>query len=79
MEGRSPPLGSALPGAPRGEAVATLPKGALLLLYTDGLVERRSEPIDEGLDRLVATVAQQARGGPRGARARGSRGRCSRR
>jgi serine/threonine-protein kinase RsbW len=28
------------------------------VLYTDGLVERRGEPIDDGLDRLVATVAQ---------------------
>ncbi|SFF23572.1 Stage II sporulation protein E (SpoIIE) [Actinoplanes philippinensis] len=30
--------------------------GALLLCYTDGLVERRGEVIDTGLDRLVATV-----------------------
>jgi serine/threonine-protein kinase RsbW len=59
MEGRSPPLGSAQPGTPRGEAVAALPEGALLLLYTDGLVERRGELIDDGLDRLVATVALQ--------------------
>jgi serine/threonine-protein kinase RsbW len=58
MEGRSPPLG-ALPGAPRGESVVALPQGALLLLYTDGLVERRGEPIDDGLDRLVAAVAQE--------------------
>ena len=59
MEGRSPPLGAAWAGAPRGEAVATLPKDALLLLYTDGLVERRGETIDAGLDRLIATVAHQ--------------------
>jgi serine/threonine-protein kinase RsbW len=59
MEGRSPPLGSPSPGAARREAVAALPKDALLLLYTDGLVERRREAIDAGLDRLVATVAQQ--------------------
>jgi serine/threonine-protein kinase RsbW len=59
MDGRSPPLGILAPGSPRGQAVVPLPQGALLLLYTDGLVERRGEPIDDGLDRLVATVAQQ--------------------
>ncbi len=26
--------------------------GALLMLYTDGLVERRGEPLDTGFDRL---------------------------
>jgi anti-sigma regulatory factor (Ser/Thr protein kinase)/putative methionine-R-sulfoxide reductase with GAF domain len=30
----------------------SLPVGAVLVLYTDGLVERRGEPIDEGLARL---------------------------
>ena len=59
MDGRSPPLGIPEPGSPRGEAVVALPQGALLLLYTDGLVERRGELIDAGLDRLVAAVAQQ--------------------
>jgi serine/threonine-protein kinase RsbW len=59
MDGRSPPLGITEPGSPRGEAVVPLPRGALLLLYTDGLVERRGEMIDDGLDRLVAAVAQQ--------------------
>jgi serine/threonine-protein kinase RsbW len=58
MEGRSPPLGSAFSGAPRAEAELSLPARSSLLLYTDGLVERRGELIDEGIDRLVATVAQ---------------------
>jgi serine phosphatase RsbU (regulator of sigma subunit) len=31
---------------------AELSPGSRLLLYTDGLVERRDEPIDDGLDRL---------------------------
>ena len=26
------------------------------MLYTDGLVERRTEPIDDGLERLVGAV-----------------------
>ncbi|MGE3285638.1 MAG: SpoIIE family protein phosphatase [Pseudonocardia sp.] len=34
------------------EAATTLPAGAVLLLYTDGLVERRGEVIDDGLRRL---------------------------
>ena len=35
----------------------TLPDGATMLLYTDGLVERRDEHIDRGIDRLVAAAA----------------------
>jgi len=34
-----------------------LEPGALLLLYTDGFVERPGEPLEESLDRLAATVA----------------------
>jgi stage II sporulation SpoE-like protein len=38
--------------------VSTLdfPPGAVLCLYTDGLVERRDQPIDEGIARLRAAV-----------------------
>jgi len=55
--------------APRGVALgatstamyaagtAPLPTGATVLLYTDGLVERRTEPIDAGLERLRALAA----------------------
>jgi serine phosphatase RsbU (regulator of sigma subunit) len=32
------------------------PPGAVLCLYTDGLVERRDEPIDDGIARLCAAV-----------------------
>jgi serine phosphatase RsbU (regulator of sigma subunit) len=35
----------------------TLDEGSLLLLYTDGLVERRSHPIDEGLAWLALRVS----------------------
>ena len=38
----------------RSEATLTLQPGARLLLYTDGLFERRHRSLDEGLDRLVA-------------------------
>ncbi len=34
--------------------------GAVLCLYTDGLVERREYPLDEGLARLCAAVTAQA-------------------
>lgn len=46
---------------PRPEARVTIPARATLLLYTDGLVERRRSPLDRGIYR-VATVAQDARG-----------------
>jgi phosphoserine phosphatase RsbU/P len=41
--------------------VSTLdfPPGALLCLYTDGLVERRDQPIDEGIARLRAAITAQ--------------------
>ena len=33
-----------------------LDPGSVLVLYTDGLVERASEPLDDSLNRLIATV-----------------------
>ncbi|HEY7013751.1 MAG TPA: GAF domain-containing SpoIIE family protein phosphatase [Streptosporangiaceae bacterium] len=42
----------------RRSATIGLPAGAVLCLYTDGLVERRGEPLDDSLDRLLrATTA----------------------
>jgi PAS domain S-box-containing protein len=61
MQGRSAPLGVSAPGLVRPQAAFTLTPGGGFLLYTDGLVERRTEPIDTGLDRLLAAV--QARSG----------------
>ena len=45
------------PDARRTERVTTVQRGATVLLYTDGLVEGRDLPFDEGIDRLTATVA----------------------
>ena len=38
----------------------TIPPGALLCFYTDGLVERPGEVIDEGLTRLCRVVSAQS-------------------
>jgi serine phosphatase RsbU (regulator of sigma subunit) len=37
--------------------VVTVRRGATLLLYTDGLVEGRDLPLDEGIGRLRAALA----------------------
>ncbi|TDC80790.1 PAS domain S-box protein [Micromonospora sp. KC606] len=55
-EGRSGPLGTHTASRARREAELTVPRGSRLLLYTDGLVERRGERIDQGLDRLADAV-----------------------
>jgi phosphoserine phosphatase RsbU/P len=47
----APPIGG--PHArPHVDVVCELPPGATVACYTDGLVERRAEPIDRGLERL---------------------------
>lgn len=46
--------------ARRTTEATTLPAGSTLLFYTDGLVERRGEDLDEGLRRLLATVEEHA-------------------
>lgn len=51
-----PPVG-ALPHAVYRQDAMQLEPGTMLVLYTDGLVERRGEPIDDGLARLEAALA----------------------
>jgi anti-sigma regulatory factor (Ser/Thr protein kinase) len=43
---------------PRPQAVAALAAGSTLLLYTDGLVERRDESIDAGIARVTEVMTQ---------------------
>jgi PAS domain S-box-containing protein len=52
--GRSTPLG--VPNSHRIQAVTTIEPGATLILYTDGLIERRGEVLDAGLARLVTAA-----------------------
>jgi serine phosphatase RsbU (regulator of sigma subunit)/anti-sigma regulatory factor (Ser/Thr protein kinase) len=54
--GRGLPLGTGLPSSYR-QGVAELPQGSLVLLYTDGLIERRGQVLDEGLERLRQAAA----------------------
>jgi serine phosphatase RsbU (regulator of sigma subunit)/anti-sigma regulatory factor (Ser/Thr protein kinase) len=61
-EGRGPPLGALL-DASFPQASALLRPGDTLLLYTDGLIERRDRWIDQGLELLVAAAGG---GGDRG-------------
>jgi PAS domain S-box-containing protein len=54
--GRSVPVGAADPAVFR-ETTETLPPGATLLLYTDGLVERRDVALADRLGQLQAAAA----------------------
>jgi PAS domain S-box-containing protein len=57
--GRFVPL-TVLPGV-RQDAAAVVPLGATLLLYTDGLVERRWQSIDDGIDGAAAILRDGSR------------------
>ena len=48
------------PLTPRTSSELTAEPGMTLLLYTDGLVERRGQSIDEGLDLLTAALKELA-------------------
>jgi PAS domain S-box-containing protein len=59
--GRSVPIGASDPAVFR-EANAVLPAGSSLLLYTDGLVERRDQALDQRLERLAAVAGGAGEG-----------------
>jgi phosphoserine phosphatase RsbU/P len=45
------------PTRPRHAAVVSLPPGSTLCFYTDGLIERRGQSLDAGLDRLCRAMS----------------------
>ncbi|WP_187365298.1 PP2C family protein-serine/threonine phosphatase [Cellulosimicrobium cellulans] len=51
------------PGTARTDRTVVLTAGESLLLFTDGLVERRGESVACGLERLVATLPEVRRAG----------------
>ncbi|MEU4215809.1 GAF domain-containing SpoIIE family protein phosphatase [Actinoplanes sp. NPDC026623] len=51
-----PPLGIGRPSMARTTTVIDFPPGAVLVCYTDGLVEHRGEIIDVGIERLAAAA-----------------------
>jgi PAS domain S-box-containing protein len=59
--GRAVPVGAAEPGIFR-ESTAVLPPGASLLLYTDGLVERRDTPFEQRLGALADAAGRGEEG-----------------
>lgn len=61
--GRSAPLGSRAGRAARDEHRTTLAPGSRLLLYTDGLIERRDRSLDDGFAVLAEQFAAR-RGAP---------------
>lgn len=52
----NPPLGT-IPDVRRTSVTVNVPLGAVLTLYTDGLVERKDASIDEGMDRARQFVS----------------------
>jgi phosphoserine phosphatase RsbU/P len=56
-----PPIGAA-EDPPRHSFAITVPPGALLCCYTDGLVERRDRSLDDGIGSLAAVMDQQLEG-----------------
>ena len=58
MQGRSAPIGSRAGDRRRTEHRMRLAAGSRLLLYTDGLIERRNRPIDRGFETLAREYAR---------------------
>jgi serine phosphatase RsbU (regulator of sigma subunit) len=59
-----PPLGARPRHQSRPQASVGFTAGSTLVLYTDGLIERRREDIDVGLARLASTLSRNPRSDP---------------
>ncbi|MGW0584830.1 PP2C family protein-serine/threonine phosphatase, partial [Streptomyces sp. NPDC002920] len=59
-----PPLAARPEHLPRPQATADFAEGGTLVLYTDGLVERRTEDIDAGLARLAGSLTRHRHADP---------------
>jgi serine phosphatase RsbU (regulator of sigma subunit) len=59
-----PPLDAPPDPVPRVQATTSYAEGATLALYTDGLIERRHEDIDTGLDRLAEALRRHRTADP---------------
>jgi anti-anti-sigma factor len=60
LDGGLGPALAVLASSHRPEASTTLPPGATVMLYTDGLVERRGSTLDDGMRRLAAATAARS-------------------
>src|SRR5271156_1502965 len=58
--GRRPPVAAWESHGKQNTAVHQLPAGSLILLYTDGLIERPGETLDQGFTRLQGAAAYRA-------------------
>jgi PAS domain S-box-containing protein len=63
-QAQSLPLGMLPADWQRSQVTATLPSGATLMLYTDGLVERRNQSLDKGIDAAAVTMTEHAQDHP---------------
>ncbi|PWK65180.1 PAS domain S-box-containing protein [Streptomyces sp. CG 926] len=59
-----PPLGARPEHVPRPQSGTAFHRGDTLVLYTDGLIERRDEDIDAGLNRLTTALGDLPGLGP---------------
>jgi serine phosphatase RsbU (regulator of sigma subunit)/anti-sigma regulatory factor (Ser/Thr protein kinase) len=57
-QAQSPPL-AAVQAGPRPYATVALDPGSLVVLYSDGLIERRREVLDVGLARLESAIVER--------------------
>ncbi|WP_371126484.1 PP2C family protein-serine/threonine phosphatase [Streptomyces sp. 136MFCol5.1] len=59
-----PPLGALEPEVARTQSTLSYRPGSTLVLYTDGLIERRDQDIDTGLARLIQNLTRHGHLGP---------------